>query len=74
MCMLTNFVMCIPLADKSADKVVSAYLKTYIVDAEEVEKILSDKGSELKNMLFSKGATQLGIKHMYKSVYKLQAY
>ena len=26
-CMLTNYVMCIPLVDKSADTVVSAYLK-----------------------------------------------
>ena len=70
LCMLTNYVMYIPLADKSVDAAVSAHLKkTYILDSEEVDKSYLIMGNNLKKNSLSEVMTKLGIKHMYSSPY-----
>ena len=44
-CILTDYAMCICLADNSADTVASAYLKDICCRFGEVKKILSDNRS-----------------------------
>ena len=65
--MVTNWAMCIPLADKFADTVVSAYLKDIYCSSGGNRKILCYNESKSKNLLFSEVSTQLGIEHMYSS-------
>ena len=62
--MLTGYTWCIPIADKSAETIVKAYM------SEEVyskfggsRKILSDNRTEFKNKLFDQVAQDLGIEH-----------
>ena len=59
MCMLTKYVICIPLTDKYVDTVVSQDLGEVYCRLGGSRKILSDKGSEFKNSLFSGVITQL---------------
>ena len=37
-CMLTNYVIYVPIPDKFVDTLVTAYQKKHIVDSEEVER------------------------------------
>ena len=71
--MLTNCIICIPIPGKSAYIVVNAYLKEVYCRFGGSQKILSHNGSELKNSLFSKVATQVGIKHSFSSPNRFQA-
>ena len=66
--MLTNYIICIFLVDKSADMVVYAYLKEIHYRLGESQKVLSDNGSEFKNALFLEVPVHLGIKHIYSSL------
>ena len=70
MFMLTNYVKCIPMADKSAETVMSTYLKDIYCRLGGSRKILSDNGSEFKNLLYSEVMTQLQCKHMYSFPYR----
>ena len=70
MCMLTNSVICVPIQDKSAGTVVSAYLKEVYFIFDGSGKILSDNGDEFKYSLFSKVAIHLGIKHPFLFPYR----
>ena len=69
--MLTNYVMFIWLVDKSANTVVSAYLKESCCRFGGSQNISFDNGSEFKNSLFLEVASQLGIKHIYSFLYRL---
>ena len=71
--MYADYVVCIPLTDKSAYTVVRTYLKDIYCRFRGSRKILSDNGSEFKNSLFSELTTQLRIKCMYSSPYGPQA-
>ena len=66
-CVLNTYVISIPLVDKSAHTVVTGYLEDIYCICRGCKTILSNNGSELRNLLFSKVAIQLGIKHMYSS-------
>ena len=68
---LSNYVFCIPTTDKTADLTVDTYLKEIYCQFCESHKILSDNGSELKNKLLAEAASQLGIKHIFSSLYML---
>ena len=69
----TNDVMCVPLVDKSADTIVSAYLKEKYCTFGSSWKFVSYIGSEFKNALFAEDAIQVGVKHLYSSPYRPQA-
>ena len=71
-CMLTTHVICTPLADKSVDTALGAYQREVYYHLEGSKKILSDNGSEFKN-LFLGVATQLGTIHSFSSPYIFQA-
>ena len=60
-CMLTSYVMCIYLADKSADTVVGTSLNNIYCEFGGSRKILSDNGNEFGNSPFSAICTQLEI-------------
>ena len=62
-CMLTGYVFCIPLKTKQASEVLQAYIDNVYVKFGGSLKILSDNGTEFKNQLFEKVATELGVKH-----------
>ena len=64
--MLTNYVICIPIPDKSKGIIVSAYLKEIYCRLGENQKILSGNGSEFKNSLFSEVATQESNTHFHQ--------
>ena len=55
--MLTNNVFCVFLPDKTLHIVEGSYLKEVYLRFDANYKILSDKGSELKNKLFLEIAT-----------------
>ncbi len=67
--MLTNYVWCVPIHDKTADIMVSAYLQEVFTKFRGSMKLLSDNGTEFKNQLFATVADQLGLKHIFSSPY-----
>ena len=62
-CMLTGYTFCIPLQSKTASEVVQAYVDNIYCKYGGSRKILSDNGTEFKNKLFSKIATELGVEY-----------
>ena len=60
-CMLTGYVLCIPLKMKTADEIVKKYLTHAAFTFGVSRKILSDNGTEFKNSLFKEVAKQLGV-------------
>ena len=88
-CMLTGWVWCIPIPDKTANAVLNAYLKNVHhvfgpskkILSDNVhhvfgpsKKILSDNGTKFKNDLFDKVAKELGIEHkVYSPPYHPQS-
>ena len=62
-CMLTGWVWCIPIPDKTANAILKAYLKNVHHVFGPSRKILSDNGTEFKNDLFDRVAKELGIEH-----------
>ena len=62
-CMLSSWMWCIPIVDKSAPVIVQAYLKNIHHLFGPSWKILSDNGSEFKNQLFETIVQELGIEH-----------
>ena len=62
-CMLTGWVWCIPIPNKTANAILKAYLKNVHHVFGPSRKILSDNGTEFKNDLFDRVAKELGIEH-----------
>ena len=57
--MLTGFVFCAPLQTKKAEEIVQKYLDTVYYRFGGSMKILSDNGTEFKNMVFEDVAKKL---------------
>ena len=73
-CMLTGWVWCIPIPDKTANAILKAYLKNVHHVFGPSRKILSNNGTEFKNDLFDKVAKELGIEHkVYSPPYHPQS-
>ena len=73
-CMLTGWVWCIPIPDKTANAVLKAYLQNVHHVFGPSKKILSDNGTEFKNDLFDRVAKELGIEHkVYSPPYHPQS-
>ena len=60
-CMLTGFTFCIPIKNKTAQEVVTAWRNHISFLFGVCRKLLTDNGTEFKNDLFSQVAEQLGV-------------
>ena len=60
-CMLTGFTFCIPIKNKTAQEVVTAWRNHISFPFGVCRKLLTDNGTEFKNELFSQVAEQLGV-------------
>ena len=73
-CMLTGWVWCVPIPDKTANAVLKAYLKHVHHVFGPSMKILTDNGTEFKNDLFDRVAKELGVEHkVYSPPYHPQS-
>ena len=69
--MLTGYVFCVPLKTKQASEVLQAYIGNVYAKFGGSLKILSNNGTEFKNLLFEKIAKELGGKHkLYTAPYR----
>ena len=57
----TNFVFCIPLKNKSASEIVTAWRNHIAFPFGVSRKMLTDNGTEFKNSLFAEVAKELGL-------------
>ena len=60
-CMLTGFTFCIPIKNKTAQEVVTAWRNHILFLFGVCRKLLMDNGTKFKNELFSQVAEQLGV-------------
>ena len=59
--MLMGYTFCIPLKNKSAEEIVTAWRNHIAFLFGVCRKLLMDNGTEFKNDLFSRVAEQLGV-------------
>ena len=71
-CMLTGFTFCIPLKNKTAEEVVSAYLDNIYCVFGPSKKILTDNGKEFKNKLWDQVFKDTRMHHMTSPIYSPQ--
>ena len=62
-CMLTGYILCVPLQTKTAEEVIQAYIDQIYSRFGGSLKILSDNGTEFKNKLFEQVAKELGVEY-----------
>ena len=62
-CMLMDYVFCVPLKSKTAEEVTQAYKDNVYSKFGGSLKILSDNGTEFKNKIFEQVTKELGVKH-----------
>ena len=73
-CMLTGFTFCIPIKNKTAEEVVTAWRNHITFPFGVCRKLLTDNGTEFKNDLFSQVAEQLGVERkIYTPPYQPQS-
>ena len=66
---LTGWPEASPIADKSADTIVSTFINHYLPVHMWIRYILSGKGTEFKNQLMDQVLQQLGIDHLFSAPY-----
>ena len=73
-CMLANFVFCIPLKSKTASEIVTAWRNHIVFPFGVSRKILTNNGTEFKNSLFADVAKELGLERkIYSPPYRPQS-
>ena len=73
-CMLTGYTFCIPIKNKSAEEIVTAWRNDITFPFGVCRKLLTDNGTEFKNDLFSRVAEQLGVERkIYSPPYQPQS-
>ena len=73
-CMLTGYTFCIPIKNKSAEEIVTAWRNHITFPFGVCRKLLTDNGTEFKNDLFSRVTEQLGVERkIYSSPCRLQS-
>ena len=73
-CMLTNFVFCIPLKNKSASEIITTWRNHIAFPFGVSRKLLTDNGTEFKNSLFAEVAKELGLERkIYSPPYRPQS-
>ena len=72
-CMLTGFTFCIPIKNKSAEEVITAWRNHISFPVGVCRKLLTDNGMEFKNELFNTVAEQLRVERkIYTPPYRPQ--
>ena len=73
-CKLTGYTFCIPLRNKSAEEIITAWRNHIAFLFGVCRKLLMDNGTEFKNDLFSRVAEQLGVERkIYSPPYRPQS-
>ena len=73
-CMLTGYTFCIPIKNKSAEEIVTAWRNHIAFPFGVCRKLLMDNGTEFKNDLFSRVAKELGVERkIYSPPYRPQS-
>ena len=73
-CMLTGYTFYIPIKNKSAEEIVTAWKNHIAFPFGVCRKLLTDNGTEFKNNLFSRVAEQLGVERkIYSPPYRPQS-
>ena len=67
--LLTHFLFLVPIPDKQAETVVTAYTNNVFAEAGGSETILSDQGREFQAEIFNKVTSELGIQQVFTSPY-----
>ena len=66
-CMLTGYTFCIPIKNKSAEEIVTAWRNNIAFPFGDCRKLLTDNGTEVKNNLFSRVTKELGVERKISS-------
>ena len=73
-CMLTGYTFSIPIKNKSAEEIVTAWRNHITFPFGVCRKLLTDNGMEFKNDLFSRVAKELGVeRNIYSPPYRPQS-
>ena len=73
-CMLTCYTFCIPIKNRTAEEIVTAWRNHIAFLFGVCRKLLMDNGTEFKNDLFSRVAEQLGVEiKIYSPPYRPQS-
>ena len=64
-CMLTGYVICVPLKTKTAEEVIQANIDNVYNKIGGSLKMLSDNGTEFKNKMFEQVAEELGLEYKH---------
>ena len=73
-CMPTGYMFCIPLKNKTAEEIITAWRNHNTFPFGVCRKLLMDNDTEFKNDLFSRVAEQLGVERkFYSSPYRPQS-
>ena len=70
---LTGWPQALPITNQSAETIVSTFINQYIPVHMCPRYILSDNGTEFKNLLMDKVLQQLGIEHIFSAPYHQQS-
>ena len=62
-CMLTDYVFCVPLKTKTSEEVIQAYIDNVYSKFGGSLKMLSDNGTEFKNKMFEQISKELGLEY-----------
>ena len=68
-CLLTSYLITVPLRTKTADEVSVAYMKEILPKTSCPKFILQDNGTEFRNEQLMSMFDSLGIKHIYSNPY-----
>ena len=73
-CMLTGYTFCIPIKNKSAEEIMTAWRNHIAFLFNVCRKLLTDNGMEFKNDLFSRVAKEFGVERkIYLPPYRPQS-
>ena len=73
--MLTGFTFCIPIKNKSAEEIMTAWRNHITFPFGVCRKLLTDNATEFKNDLFSRVAKKLGVeRNFFSTPYRPQSH
>ena len=65
--LLTHYLYLVPIKDKQAETIVTAYTENIYTEAGGSHTILSDRGSEFTAQIFKQVANELGLRQVFTS-------
>ena len=64
-CMLTGYTFCIPIKNKTAEEIATAWRNHIAFPFGVCRKLLTDNGTEFKNDLFSRSRRTIGVERKF---------